>query len=202
MPKPGIYKHYKGNNYEVIGTAKHSETLEDMVVYKTLYDNPISKLWVRPKDMFEEQVEDKPRFDYISQVDPHVRVGVGVIITKDDKILMGQRKNSHGDGTWSFPGGHLEFNESLEDCVRREVMEETGLHVGSTSFFAQTNDMFDKEHKHYITLYMRTEYIGGEPIVKEPDKCETWEWFDWDDLPKPLFLCIENLIAAGHNPFT
>ncbi len=201
MTKPGIYKHYKGNNYEVIGVAKHSETLEDMVVYKTLYDNPISKLWVRPKDMFEENVDDKPRFDYISQVDPHVRVGVGIIITKNNKILMGQRKNSHGDGTWSLPGGHLEFHESIEDCSRREVLEETGLTVGDISFIATTNDIFKKERKHYITIFMHAEYIDGEPKVMEPDKCSEWGWYTWDKMPSPRFIPFQNFIDAGHNPF-
>lgn len=53
----GIYKHYKGKKYKVLGVAKHSETLEDLVVYKALYENELSKLWVRPLDMFNEQVE-------------------------------------------------------------------------------------------------------------------------------------------------
>lgn len=65
--KPGKYRHFKGNEYEVIGIAKDSETLEDMVVYKALYDE--GGLWVRPKTMFEETVERDgktfPRFTYI-----------------------------------------------------------------------------------------------------------------------------------------
>lgn len=55
--KLGIYTHYKNKKlYRVIGIAKHSETLEDMVVYEALYDNPLGKLWVRPKKMFFEEV--------------------------------------------------------------------------------------------------------------------------------------------------
>jgi hypothetical protein len=58
MTKPGIYKHSKkGTHYRVIGTATHSETLEPMVVYEAQYDNPVSKLWVRPEAMFEEVIE-------------------------------------------------------------------------------------------------------------------------------------------------
>ncbi|MBD3311395.1 MAG: DUF1653 domain-containing protein [Candidatus Magasanikbacteria bacterium] len=68
-PKPGIYKHYKGKSYRVIGIAKHSETLEDLVVYEALYDKPESKLWIRPKDMFMENIKmegkEVPRFQYI-----------------------------------------------------------------------------------------------------------------------------------------
>jgi hypothetical protein len=68
--KQGIYKHSKtGNLYRVVGMAKHSETLEDLVVYECLYVNPRSKLWVRPKSMFEEKVhcngKNVPRFTFI-----------------------------------------------------------------------------------------------------------------------------------------
>lgn len=59
MVKIGIYKHYKGKLYEVIGIANHSETLEEMVVYRALYDGQFGKnsLWVRPLKMFTEEIE-------------------------------------------------------------------------------------------------------------------------------------------------
>ena len=57
--KPGIYRHFKGNRYEVIGMAKHSETLEPMVVYRALYGE--GGLWVRPAAMCSEIV-DKPGY--------------------------------------------------------------------------------------------------------------------------------------------
>ncbi|MFA6215476.1 MAG: DUF1653 domain-containing protein [Patescibacteria group bacterium] len=69
--KPGIYQHYKNKNYRVIGVAKHSETLEELVVYEALYNNQVSKLWVRPKKMFLEKVEvdgkKMPRFKYLGK---------------------------------------------------------------------------------------------------------------------------------------
>ncbi|MEK7117678.1 MAG: DUF1653 domain-containing protein [Patescibacteria group bacterium] len=69
--KTGIYEHYKGKKYKVIGVAKHSETLEDLVVYECLYDNNTSKFWVRPLSMFEEEVEidgkKVPRFKYLGE---------------------------------------------------------------------------------------------------------------------------------------
>ncbi len=67
MIKPGKYKHYKGNEYEVIGIAKHSETMEDMVVYKALYGD--GEIWVRPLSMWNETVikdgKEYRRFEYI-----------------------------------------------------------------------------------------------------------------------------------------
>lgn len=70
--KLGVYKHYKsGKKYRVLGVAKHSETLEDMVVYEALYDNEVSKLWVRPLEMFLGDVEvggkQVPRFKYVGE---------------------------------------------------------------------------------------------------------------------------------------
>jgi hypothetical protein len=68
--KRGKYKHYKGNLYEVVDVAVHSETLEELVVYKPLYDIEI-KLWVRPLGMFMENVvingKEMPRFEYIGE---------------------------------------------------------------------------------------------------------------------------------------
>lgn len=69
--KLGKYKHYKGNFYKVIGVAKHSETLEELVVYEALYNNQLSKLWVRPLKMFVEEVKVDgkkiPRFEFIEE---------------------------------------------------------------------------------------------------------------------------------------
>lgn len=73
--KLGIYEHYKKKRYEVIGVARHSETLEEMVVYRALYDSEEfgnNALWVRPKGMFLEEIEidgvRRPRFKYLSQI--------------------------------------------------------------------------------------------------------------------------------------
>lgn len=67
--KPGKYRHFKGNLYEVIGTALHSETMEPMVVYRALYGE--NGLWVRPASMWLETVEKEnyagPRFQYIEE---------------------------------------------------------------------------------------------------------------------------------------
>lgn len=67
--KPGKYRHFKGNMYEVIGIAKHSETLEEMVVYRALYGD--GELWVRPASMWNETVQRGgkifARFEYIGE---------------------------------------------------------------------------------------------------------------------------------------
>lgn len=67
----GIYQHYKGNKYVVLGVAKHSETLEELVVYITLYENEEGPIWVRPLNMFQENVtidgKTQPRFRKLSE---------------------------------------------------------------------------------------------------------------------------------------
>jgi len=130
------------------------------------------------------------------------RVGIGVIIRKDNKILLGKRKNSHGEGSWCFTGGHLEFNESWEKCSEREIAEEIGIKVENIHFSgAVTNDFFETEKKHYITIFMVCDYMSGEVKVLEPEKSECWKWFTWDSLPEPLFLPVKNLQKTGFNPF-
>lgn len=128
------------------------------------------------------------------------KVGVGVIIIKDGKILLGKRKNAHGEGTWSFPGGHLEFNESWEECAKREVKEEACITIKNIRFGAVTNDIFQAEERHYITIFMLADYDAGEAKVVEPEKCEKWEWFQWSQLPNPLFIPVQNLLKNGFNP--
>ena len=54
---PGLYRHYKGNDYTIIGTARHSETMEDLVYYECLYDNELSRYWVRPLEMFRGTID-------------------------------------------------------------------------------------------------------------------------------------------------
>ena len=57
--------------------------------------------------------------------------------------------------TWGLPGGHLEANESFEECAEREILEEAGLHVRHLKFLTATNDIMPVEGKHYVTIFMK-----------------------------------------------
>jgi len=85
---------------------------------------------------------------------PEVKVGVGVVVVRDNKVLLGLRQGSHGAGTWSCPGGHVEFGESIAECSRRETLEETNaeLHLYA-DFFDWNEKIWKDEQKHYITIY-------------------------------------------------
>lgn len=122
------------------------------------------------------------------------KVGVGIILIQDSKTLMGKRKGSHGEGHWAHPGGHLEFGETLTDCVQRELAEETGLTALSIKQGPWTNDLMGI--KHYITLWVFVHHFEGTPQLLEPHKCQGWQWFEWTALPSPLFLSVENLIKT------
>ncbi|MBX4212352.1 NUDIX domain-containing protein [Candidatus Pacearchaeota archaeon] len=129
------------------------------------------------------------------------KVGVGAIIRRNGKVLLSKRKNTHGEGSWSFAGGHLEFKETPEECAAREAMEETGITIKNQYIAALTNDIFEKEGKHYITIFVVSDYESGEVVLKEPEVAEEWGWFSWDSLPQPLFMPIQNLLKQKFNPF-
>jgi 8-oxo-dGTP diphosphatase len=123
------------------------------------------------------------------------RVGVGVIVVKEGRILLGKRKGAHGSGCYSPPGGHLEFKETVEVCATRELHEETGLISLSVQLGPWAQDVID-EQKHYISLFVIITEFEGEPQLLEPHKCEGWEWYMWDELPLPLFPPLESLVKS------
>jgi 8-oxo-dGTP diphosphatase len=121
-----------------------------------------------------------------------VRVGVGAFILSSSSaqnpqnptFLIGKRLGSHGAGTYALPGGHLEFGESPEECASREIMEETGLEVKNVRFLTATNDILEQDKKHYVTMFVVCERVSEEEEarVMEVDKCEGWEWSEWEEL--------------------
>ncbi|KAG9503737.1 hypothetical protein J7337_003692 [Fusarium musae] len=140
---------------------------------------------------------------------PHPRVGVAALIyNREGKFLTGKRIGSHGAGTLQLPGGHLEYGESFLTCAERETLEETGLKVKALKHIATTNDVFETEKKHYITIFVSCQMVNesDEPKILEPQKCEGWYWKTWDDLKKihatekngeKLFLPLINLLGTA-----
>lgn len=126
------------------------------------------------------------------------RVGLGTLLfTPDRKLLLGRRIYSHGAYTWGTPAGHLEWGESFEECSMREVLEETGLAIENPQFMCVSNDIFVKDSKHYISIFMKA-YVPEAYSVetKEPDKTVDWTWFDVHNLPQPLFLSVQQLVEG------
>ena len=125
-------------------------------------------------------------------------IGVGVMILKDGKVLLGKRKGKHGAGEYGFPGGHLEVMESFEDCARRETLEECGISIKNLRFLfvANVTGYYDR---HYVHIGFIADFDKGEPKVLEPEKCESWEWFEMDSLPNPIFTFSEMAFDAMEN---
>lgn len=120
-----------------------------------------------------------------------VKVGVGLLIVNaQNQVLLGLRKGSHGNETWSAPGGHLEFGESFEKTAVRETKEETNLDIDSSTVkvLGVTNDYFETEDKHYITVFCGVHVENVDVKLMEPNKCTKWRWFDKMALPDHLFL--------------
>ena len=118
------------------------------------------------------------------------RIGVACLVVKDGSILLGKRKNAHGEGTFATPGGHLQFREKIADCAIRELAEETGLEAKFTQTLDFVENQLEGGTKHYITFFVRVEVAEEEPRLLEPEKCEGWQWFPLDELPTPLFETI------------
>jgi 8-oxo-dGTP diphosphatase len=128
------------------------------------------------------------------------RVGVAAVITKNGQVLLVRRKNVHGSGSWSTPGGHLDFGETPEQCAIRETQEEVGLEITDVRFIAATNDIFEASGKHYITLWMEGACLSGEPKIAADYEVAELGWFEWDSLPSPLFIPFENLVNQKSYP--
>lgn len=131
---------------------------------------------------------------------PFPKVGVGVIVIRDGLVLLGKRRGSHGAGTWSAPGGALEFGEDILDCAARELKEETDLEASSLELGPYTNDVFTEDREHYVTIFVVARGIKGVPANLEPHKCEGWAWFKWEEWPVPPFRPLQSLLQIGWRP--
>ncbi|XP_022148636.1 geranyl diphosphate phosphohydrolase-like [Momordica charantia] len=136
---------------------------------------------------------------------PPPTVGVAVFLFKGKSVLMGRRRVPHGDSTFAVPGGHLEFGESFEECAARELKEETGLDIEKIEFITATNNLFldNPSPSHYVVIFMRATLADPDQIARnlEPEKCDGWDWYEWDRLPQPLFSPLLNFVNTGFDPF-
>lgn len=124
------------------------------------------------------------------------RVGIGVLIfNSSNQLLLGKRINVHGSNTWGPAGGHLEWGKTFEACAVRETYEETGLEVVNPQLVGVTNDVFENEEKHYVSIFMKVVCSSTQVVVnKEPHKIDEWKWFDIEQLPENLFLPLNHFL--------
>ena len=127
------------------------------------------------------------------------KVGLGVMVMKDNKVLLGLRKGtSHADGVWCFPGGHLEHGESFTAGAQRETMEEAGIEIENIRFIAVLNGL-DFLPKHFVCIGLAADWKSGEPRPEDNGKMTDWTWYDLDKLPEPIYPPNKKFIDAYKN---
>lgn len=126
------------------------------------------------------------------------KVGIGIVVIREGKVLIGERLSNHGAKTLQIPGGHLEFGESFEETARREVEEETGLKdIVVKGVISIGNDIaYDK---HYVSIGVLAESESGDPYDVEPNGSRNWQWMELDDIPENLFLPSQKVIRNWRN---
>jgi ADP-ribose pyrophosphatase YjhB (NUDIX family) len=127
-------------------------------------------------------------------------IGVGVVVGRGRKVLLGRRLAAHGFGMWSTPGGAPLAGETVQDCALRELREETGLRGDRPRVIAETVDGFAESRLVYRSFFVEMGNAAGEPVAGEPEKTQRWCWYDWDELPRPLFTPVSSLVATGYRP--
>ncbi len=123
-----------------------------------------------------------------------VHAGVGVVLLKDGKILMGHRHDRPADGssplheagTWTLPMVKLEYGEEFEQAAARALLTETGVVAKRMRVFCVDNDKLDTAH--FVSVGIVCDDWTGEPRAKQPDRIMRWEWFELEDPPFPIFM--------------
>ena len=113
-------------------------------------------------------------------------IGVCVIVFDPTgrKILLGKRLGDYKPGTYGLPGGRIEKDEAMESAAHRELQEETGLSAQELRYLGVVRE-WQGENNFIHFIYGCSDYDGA-PETMEPEKCEGWDWYDLNDLPKPL----------------
>lgn len=130
-----------------------------------------------------------------------IKVGIGVMVLKDNKILLGHRvQNGRDTGgiyepdSWCLPGGKQEYGETIFEGAVREVKEETNLDIAKLELFGAVDDI--QPGKHFVTLWVLAREVDGELKVTEPQKQDAWEWFALNALPQNLYSPSRKFLNA------
>ena len=127
----------------------------------------------------------------------YIGVGVGAIIVDDSgRLFLAQRgplaKNERG--LWEFPGGAVEFGETLADALRREMREEYGIEIAVGELLDVVDHILLEEGQHWVSLTYLCRIVSGQPRILEPGKCSAIGWFAPDEVPDNLTVITrENL---------
>ncbi|GEM_PF-1583750 len=110
----------------------------------------------------------------------YIGVGVGAaIFNSDGKLFLTLRgkKAKNERGTWEIPGGSVEFGETLEDALKREIKEEHGIDIEIVELLDVCSHLIPGEHQHWVSPTYICQITKGTPKILEPDKCDAFDWF-------------------------
>lgn len=135
------------------------------------------------------------------------KVGVGAMILKDGKVLLGKRNDDakkassdlHGEGTWTMPGGKLDFQETLLEGVCREIFEEIGVKINADKLKVISVADEIVPDNHYVTIGFLCEDFNGEARLMEPEEITEWKWYNLNELPEKVFPPSLKMIKAYLN---
>lgn len=119
----------------------------------------------------------------------YIGVGVGAIIVDEDgRLFLAQRGPRAGNerGKWEFPGGSVEFGETLAEALAREIREEYDILIEVGDLLTVTDHILPDERQHWVSPSYICRLSEGEPRIVEPDKCSAIGWFGLDEMPEPL----------------
>ena len=117
----------------------------------------------------------------------YIGVGVGaIIIDPAGRVFLAKRGREARNecGKWEFPGGSVEFNETLEHALAREVMEEYGVEIEVQALLDVVDHIIPSENQHWVSPTFICAMKSGTPRIREPHKCEEIGWFDLDRIPE------------------
>jgi mutator protein MutT len=121
----------------------------------------------------------------------YIGVGVGAIIVDEaGKVFLAQRgpKAKNERGLWEFPGGSVEFGETLRAALAREIDEEYGIRIEVGDLLTVTDHILPDEKQHWVSPSYICRILEGAPTIREPEKCSAIGWFALDDIPDNLTL--------------
>ena len=127
----------------------------------------------------------------------YIGVGVGVVmLNHEGKIFLSKRgkKARNEPGTWEFPGGSIEFGETMAQALKREIKEEFGVIIKPLKPLLPINHIIPSEKQHWIAIPYISKLISGKPRILEPDKCAEMGWFKLSEISK-LKLSIATRIG-------
>ena len=123
-----------------------------------------------------------------------IGVGVGAFIVKDGKLLLLKRKKPPEKGKWMIPGGKVEFGETLEEALKKEIQEELGVKCKIKGLLCVADHILPEEKTHFVSPTLLVE-LEGEPKLLEPNKHERMKWFPLDALPENLALVNQPAVS-------